>query len=124
LKKYRAIDLDDSRRGGVQAGEDGEQRRFSRARGADDRDRLGGVTARSMSRRMTRSESPLLTVLPMPPRPQACLLVVLMVAAPAASAADRSHPGARDSVSAAFGIPQARGWVALLAQRLKQERLD
>jgi len=29
-----------------------------------------------------------------------------------------------DSVSAAFGIPAARGWVALLAQRLKQERLD
>jgi len=27
-------------------------------------------------------------------------------------------------VSAAFGIPAARGWVALLAQRLKQERLD
>jgi acyl-CoA thioesterase-1 len=52
------------------------------------------------------------------------LLVVLMVAAPAASAADRSILVLGDSVSAAFGIPQARGWVALLAQRLKQERLD
>ena len=29
-----------------------------------------------------------------------------------------------DSVSAAFGIAQARGWVALLGERLKQERLD
>jgi acyl-CoA thioesterase-1 len=47
-----------------------------------------------------------------------------MVAAPAASAADRSILVLGDSVSAAFGIPQARGWVALLAQRLKQERLD
>jgi acyl-CoA thioesterase-1 len=52
------------------------------------------------------------------------LLVVFMVAAPAASAADRSILVLGDSVSAAFGIPQARGWVALLAQRLKQERLD
>jgi len=46
------------------------------------------------------------------------------VAAPAASAADRSILVLGDSVSAAFGIPAARGWVALLAQRLKQERLD
>jgi len=29
-----------------------------------------------------------------------------------------------DSVSAAFGIAQARGWVALLGERLKQERLN
>ena len=29
-----------------------------------------------------------------------------------------------DSVSAAFGIAQARGWVALLGERLKRERLD
>ena len=46
------------------------------------------------------------------------------MAAPAASAADRSILVLGDSVSAAFGIPAARGWVALLAQRLKQERLD
>jgi acyl-CoA thioesterase-1 len=49
---------------------------------------------------------------------------LLIVAAPAASAADRSILVLGDSVSAAFGIPAARGWVALLAQRLKQERLD
>ena len=29
-----------------------------------------------------------------------------------------------DSLSAAYGISQARGWVALLAERLKRERLD
>ncbi|MEA3195637.1 MAG: acyl-CoA thioesterase [Betaproteobacteria bacterium] len=29
-----------------------------------------------------------------------------------------------DSVSAAYGIAQARGWVALLGERLKRERLD
>ena len=29
-----------------------------------------------------------------------------------------------DSVSAAFGIAQSRGWVALLGERLKRERLD
>ena len=29
-----------------------------------------------------------------------------------------------DSVSAAFGISQTRGWVALLGERLKRERLD
>jgi acyl-CoA thioesterase-1 len=52
------------------------------------------------------------------------LLGLLIVAAPAASAADRSILVLGDSVSAAFGIPAARGWVALLAQRLKQERLD
>jgi acyl-CoA thioesterase-1 len=52
------------------------------------------------------------------------LLGLLIVAAPAASAADRSILVLGDSVSAAFGIPAARGWVAQLAQRLKQERLD
>jgi acyl-CoA thioesterase I len=29
-----------------------------------------------------------------------------------------------DSLSAAYGIAQSRGWVALLAERLKRERLD
>ena len=29
-----------------------------------------------------------------------------------------------DSLSAAYGIPQARGWVALLEARLERERLD
>ena len=29
-----------------------------------------------------------------------------------------------DSLSAAYGIPQARGWVALLAERLKREHPD
>jgi acyl-CoA thioesterase-1 len=29
-----------------------------------------------------------------------------------------------DSISAAYGLSQARGWVALLGERLKRERLD
>src|SRR6188474_708156 len=82
------------------------------------------VTARSMSRRMTRSASPLLTVLPMLRAVRTWLLLVLIVAAPAASAAERSILVIGDSVSAAFGIAPARGWVALLGERLKRERLD
>ncbi len=49
---------------------------------------------------------------------------MLVVVAPAALAADKSILVLGDSVSAAFGIPQARGWVALLGERLKRERLD
>ena len=41
-----------------------------------------------------------------------------------ARAADKSILVVGDSVSAAFGIAQARGWVALLGERLKRERLD
>jgi acyl-CoA thioesterase-1 len=51
-------------------------------------------------------------------------LFVLIVAAPAVSAAERSILVLGDSVSAAFGIAQARVWVALLGERLKRERLD
>jgi acyl-CoA thioesterase-1 len=39
-------------------------------------------------------------------------------------AAEKSIVVFGDSVSAAFGIAQARGWVALLGERLKRERLD
>ena len=38
--------------------------------------------------------------------------------------AERSILVFGDSLSAAYGIAQARGWVALLAERLKRERLD
>jgi len=47
-----------------------------------------------------------------------------VVVAPAALAAERSILVFGDSVSAALGIAQARGWVALLGERLKRERLD
>jgi acyl-CoA thioesterase-1 len=49
---------------------------------------------------------------------------MLVVVAPAALAADKSILVLGDSVSAAFGIPRARGWVALLGERLKRERPD
>jgi len=39
-------------------------------------------------------------------------------------AAEKSILVVGDSVSAAFGIAQARGWVALLGERLKREKLD
>jgi acyl-CoA thioesterase-1 len=41
-----------------------------------------------------------------------------------AGAAERSILVFGDSLSAAYGIAQARGWVALLAERLKRERPD
>ena len=39
-------------------------------------------------------------------------------------AADKSILVFGDSLSAAYGISQSRGWVALLAERLKRERAD
>src|SRR5687768_10038257 len=81
-----------------------------------------GVTARSISRRMTRSESPLFTVLPMP-RALSTLLLICMLSV-AEAAAPRSIVVFGDSLSSAYGIAQARGWVALLGERLKRERAD
>jgi acyl-CoA thioesterase-1 len=42
----------------------------------------------------------------------------------APAAAQRSILILGDSISSAYGIAQARGWVALLDERLKRERLD
>jgi len=47
-----------------------------------------------------------------------------MVFACSAQAAGRSILVYGDSLSAAYGISQARGWVALLGERLKRERSD
>jgi acyl-CoA thioesterase I len=44
--------------------------------------------------------------------------------APGAQSAPQSIVVFGDSLSAAYGIAQARGWVALLAERLKRERPD
>jgi len=41
-----------------------------------------------------------------------------------AVAAERSILVVGDSLSAAYGLPQERGWVALLGERIKRERLD
>jgi acyl-CoA thioesterase-1 len=51
------------------------------------------------------------------------LLFCIVLALPAA-AAERSILVVGDSLSAAYGIPRNRGWVALLEERLKGERLD
>jgi acyl-CoA thioesterase I len=81
------------------------------------------VTARSISRRMTSSEVPLFTLLPMP-RALKTLLFCMLFAFGAPAAAQRSILILGDSLSAAYGISQARGWVALLDARLKRERPD
>jgi acyl-CoA thioesterase-1 len=60
----------------------------------------------------------------MPRAVKTWLFFMLVVAAPAVLAAEKSILVVGDSVSAAFGIAQARGWVALLGERLKRERLD
>src|SRR6267142_154815 len=90
-----------------------------------------GVISRSMSRRMTRSLSPLFTVLPMPRAARtlafftlSLLLFITLLAPVGVVAAEKSIVVLGDSVSAAYGLTQARGWVALLGERLKRERLD
>jgi acyl-CoA thioesterase-1 len=49
---------------------------------------------------------------------------MLFSAAYAAAGAERSILVFGDSLSAAYGIAQARGWVSLLAERVKRERPD
>jgi acyl-CoA thioesterase-1 len=51
-----------------------------------------------------------------------CMFLVVVGGAHAAS--ERNILVFGDSLSAAYGIAQARGWVALLGERLKRERLD
>jgi acyl-CoA thioesterase-1 len=48
----------------------------------------------------------------------------MLLAFGAPAAAQRSILILGDSLSSAYGIAQARGWVALLAERLKRERAD
>src|SRR5437773_1376155 len=82
-----------------------------------------GVTARSMSRRMTSSPFPLRTFLPMPFALK-MLVLLFMLWALGAAAAEKSILVFGDSLSAAYGIAQSRGWVALLEDRVKRERPD
>jgi acyl-CoA thioesterase-1 len=49
---------------------------------------------------------------------------ILLASSGAGFCAEKSILVFGDSLSAAYGIAQARGWVALLAERLKRERLD
>jgi acyl-CoA thioesterase-1 len=49
---------------------------------------------------------------------------VLLASSGAGFCAEKSILVFGDSLSAAYGIAQARGWVALLAERLKRERSD
>jgi acyl-CoA thioesterase-1 len=58
------------------------------------------------------------------PRALKTLLFCMLFASGAPAAAERSILIVGDSISSAYGIAQARGWVALLGERLKRERLD
>ena len=71
---------------------------------------------------MTRSLTPLRTILPMPFALRTLFLFTVL--ASGAAAAEKSILVFGDSLSAAYGIGQARGWVALLGERLKQEHAD
>jgi acyl-CoA thioesterase I len=52
------------------------------------------------------------------------LFCMLLASGAPAMAAERSILILGDSISAAYGISPARGWVALLGERVKRERLD
>jgi len=58
------------------------------------------------------------------PRAIKTLLFCMLLASAAPAAAQKTILVLGDSLSAAYGIAQARGWVALLGERLKLERLD
>src|SRR3954470_176553 len=81
------------------------------------------VTSRSMSRRMTSSLVPLFTVLPMPFALRT-LLFLSMLCPLAVFAAGKTILVFGDSLSAGYGLAISRGWVALLEEKLKRERID
>jgi acyl-CoA thioesterase-1 len=58
------------------------------------------------------------------PRAVKTLLFCMLLGCAGPAAAQRSILVVGDSLSTAYGFAQARGWVALLAERLKRERLD
>jgi acyl-CoA thioesterase I len=60
----------------------------------------------------------------MPRAVNTLLLFFIVLWLPAAAAADKSIVVLGDSLSAAYGIPRQKGWVALLEERLKRERPD
>jgi acyl-CoA thioesterase-1 len=60
----------------------------------------------------------------MPRTLRTLLFFMLLLAVPAAAGAEKSILVLGDSLSAAYGIAQARGWVALLGERLRRERPD
>jgi acyl-CoA thioesterase I len=60
----------------------------------------------------------------MPRAVNTLLLFFIVLWLPAAAAAEKSILVLGDSLSAAYGIPRQRGWVALLEEKLKRERPD
>jgi acyl-CoA thioesterase-1 len=60
----------------------------------------------------------------MPRAVSTLLLFFIVLWLPGAAAAEKSILVLGDSLSAAYGIPRDRGWVALLEERLKREHPD
>jgi acyl-CoA thioesterase-1 len=60
----------------------------------------------------------------MPRAARTLLFFILLPISFAVGAAEKSILVYGDSISAAYGMAQARGWVALLGERLKRERPD
>jgi acyl-CoA thioesterase-1 len=60
----------------------------------------------------------------MPRALRTLLLFILLSSSAAGFCAEKSILVFGDSLSAAYGLAQARGWVTLLAERLKRERSD
>jgi acyl-CoA thioesterase-1 len=58
------------------------------------------------------------------PRAVSTLLFCIVLWLPGIAAAEKTILVVGDSLSAAYGIPRDRGWVALLAERLKREHPD
>jgi acyl-CoA thioesterase I len=56
--------------------------------------------------------------------PTLSLIFILLLAPAGVVAAEKSIVVFGDSISAAYGLAQARGWVALLSERIKRERSD
>jgi acyl-CoA thioesterase-1 len=54
---------------------------------------------------------------------QSILLAMLMLCAPAAYSASKTILVLGDSLSAEYGLPRGSGWVTLLEQRLKQDKI-
>src|SRR5262245_62149728 len=74
---------------------------------------------------MTRSLSPLLTVLPMPRALRiVCSLWFMFFGCVALAAPASKVLVYGDSLSSAYGMPAAHGWVALLEEQLKREQPD
>ena len=134
-EEIRAVDVNAARGGRVQPCEDREQRRLAGTGGADDRD---GFAFQDGEFDFTQNDEVAVTTfhrLADAARLENCLgthfrciaqgvaLAILLAWAQATLAA-QTLVVFGDSLSASYGIAAKRGWVSLLGERLKKEKLD